>query len=241
MKLKLFYFTFVITLFACKNEKNKSNKMLCEYYPNGNIKALMKYDEDKKVGYVNDYYEDGQIEDSISIVNNLPNGYSYRYRRDGKIETIRFIRNDRKYASVFHFDKNQKVDYYGFHGLKGQLLYGVEYDSSMNVKSEMGKLAPDCNTVDTVFAKGTSFLFHILIPTPPHMAIKLEVKKVDMLNNQLTLESHTVKEGSGDIMLKLDSLGYYKWIFVTYFNDTVGYKKNDTTFRTTMTFNPKIR
>jgi len=105
----------VLVLMTFVGTTTQAQKLLKEYYPNGQVKLEgIKLENNLEHGLWIKYYENGQIEMELSYKEGVKHGPFISYLENGNIESMGTYRNDKLDGMVVFFNEfTQKIETVG--------------------------------------------------------------------------------------------------------------------------------
>lgn len=227
--IKKYYLYFVIvasTCIACdKRQKESTNTSQRLFYANGQVKEeRIILNNCIEEGLSKSYYSNGQIKDSLFLKNNKPDRLSYEYTENGTIIAINNMSNGERVGSNYVFNNKGEYSVYCMYDFKGRLRYRVYYDSKLRPIKEEGELALIDNLEDekdNIVKRGTYKKISLLVPTPPHLLVRLKYVKLDKNQKEISRQLLPIINNYSEVVIRFDTIGKYRWNFLYTIQDTV--------------------
>jgi antitoxin component YwqK of YwqJK toxin-antitoxin module len=119
---------------------NKKEGMHLDYFPSGEVKAILYYQNDSLNGECVFFYNGGKVKSKVPFINNLENGMAYYFYPSGVIESYREWQGGRKirYAQDY-YDTLGYIKAYMYYNSEGALLWKNTVDVNGKIIKEEGK------------------------------------------------------------------------------------------------------
>ena len=130
--------TILILLFlSCNTEPNIKK----EYYPNGQLKFIKRYQDGILNGQAQWFYDNGNIEQTVIFKQGEENGNAYYFYTDGALKNFRYWRDGKmvSYVTDYYDDSVGIIKNVLLYNNDGQLIYRKHFDSLGNFLKEEGK------------------------------------------------------------------------------------------------------
>jgi hypothetical protein len=192
MKNSIFIILLLI-VFSCDSPNKK------EFYPNGSLKNIIEYKNDKIV-FVKEFYPDGKKKKIIHYKDGIPNG-EYTYYTNGILaikfnlidsliegENYEYYKNG-KLASLTYYKKNKKNGYGYFYAESGELVLKAffekdSYKSGLHY-NKMGNLIAISNVDNNnIFRMRSTKLKNQLMEITKDTILSGEKKSVGLIMNE---------------------------------------------------------
>lgn len=127
-------------LSSCSSRSNDQTKI--EYYKNGTIKSLLRYEDSKLNGECTWFYPNGMLDQKMIYKNGKANGNSHYFYPSGALKSHRYWRDDKMVGFVADYwdDTVGIIKSSLFFDNNGNLIYKKDFDPHGNIVNEQGRL-----------------------------------------------------------------------------------------------------
>jgi hypothetical protein len=156
------------------NDTLVSNK---KYYPNGQLKLISSFRNDKKHGRELAYYESGKIKYSVYFNTGKKDSIAYWFYESGVLEERESWDEGVLFGSQYKYDKTGKISGYAFSNASGKTIFLRSYDSS-GTYSQEGRLMFILNK-DVNLSIRDEVEFYIFPVSPDNFKINIIIEDLD--------------------------------------------------------------
>ncbi|MEO9258529.1 MAG: hypothetical protein ABI207_09105 [Crocinitomicaceae bacterium] len=168
MVKKILYIVTIIILSSCKNDIQKSHKIVTKwYYSNGKLKKIQEYNKSgREHGTYAFYYPNGVLKDSAKINNNKFQGKRFGYYENSKLYRITNYINGVE-RNIVKFNINGSLKEYIAFTYTGEAVFIIHYDTTSRIMNYEGN--PIHSWVqEKSYPIGKEFSVELLVIKPPN-------------------------------------------------------------------------